>query len=88
MIEQPTEDGLPEKGKEWLVRSSMDLTICMHSLHSDIISYYLQVIVKKSGDVSQVWSKADADKMWNEGEVLLGFPIFVQLVFFYRDSSL
>ena len=22
--------------------------------------------------MSQVWSKADADKMWNEGEVLLG----------------
>ena len=32
----------------------------------------LQVIVKKSGDVSQVWSKEDADRMWNEGEVLLG----------------
>ena len=26
--------------------------------------------------MSQVWSKADADKMWNEGEVLLGFPTF------------
>ena len=23
--------------------------------------------------MSQVWTKADADRMWNEGEVLLGF---------------
>ena len=39
-------------------------TICTHS--------DLQVIVKRSGDVSQVWSKEDADSMWTEGEVLCG----------------
>ena len=35
MIEQPTEDRVSEKGKEWLVSSLMDLTICAHSLHSE-----------------------------------------------------
>ena len=67
MIEQPTEDEVHEKGNEWLVRSSMDLPTTI-STHSD-----LQVLVKKLGAVSQVWSKEEADRMWNKGEVLLSF---------------
>ena len=85
MIEQPTEDGVPEKGKEWLVRTSMALPPTI-STNSD-----LQVLVKKLGGVSQVWSKEEADRMWNKGEVLLiVFAIFVcvQHTFFFRDSSL
>ena len=50
----------------------------------------MQVVVRKSGDVTEIWRRTDADSKWNEGEVLpdLLFAVFAQLSYFSRDSSL
>ena len=45
----------------------LELCICSRCLDK---IFNLQVVVKKSGDVSQVWRKKDAESMWSKGEVL------------------
>ena len=64
-----------------------EISKSFHFLQADNV---MQVVVRKSGDVTEIWRRADADSKWNEGEVLpdLLFAVFAQLFSFSRDSSL
>ena len=64
-----------------------EISKSFHFLQADNV---MQVVVRKSGDVTEIWRRADADSKWNEGEVLPDsfFAVFAQLSSFSRDSSL
>ena len=64
-----------------------EISKSFHFLQADNV---MQVVVEKSGDVTEIWRRADADSKWNEGEVLPAslFAVFAQLSSFSRDSSL
>ena len=44
-----------------------EISKSFHFLQADNV---MQVVVRKSGDVTEIWRRADADSKWNEGEVL------------------